>query len=352
MSVSSHSYPGRSAAGFSTSAARLRSAEPQAGTSAARLRSAASSAAGFGPQAEALMVKTLNQIFYDVEAEVYDERHPEVIEGDAEWWSSRGGALVRELKSGLPSGSGLTVLDVGCGTGFVSSLLSNHLAEGDLMVGLDHSEGMLKRARSKLAGKRVSLCRFARGDAASLQFLDHSFHMLTVNSFLHHVYDYRSVLNEIDRVLKPGGYLLLAHEPNKEFFQSPFIRMAASAWKLIGFGMKVPQDICDKINSRLRESRLAASEVRPDDILRLVEYHSPVEQGPVRIDKTKGFSLRDLLDQELRGYALIELNEYSTFYHRSLLERHPGLMRVAKTAASLLNGKGNLFSAILRKKLA
>jgi len=298
----------------------------------------------------AMIVTKLNQIFYDVEAEQYDERHPEVIEGDAGWWISRGEALVGELRSGLQAGAGLTILDLGCGTGFVSSLLSDYLVEGDLMVGLDQSEGMLKRARSKLLGKKLTPCRFTRGDAASLQFPDRSFHMLTLNSFLHHVYDYRKVLNEVDRVLKPGGYLLLAHEPNKAFFESPLIRMAASAWKAIGFGMTVPKDISDTINSRLREAHLTTSELRSDDILRLVEYHSPVEQGAIRIDNSKGFSLSDLLERELRDYTLIESTEYSTFYHRPLLERHPCWMRVAKAAASLLNGKGNLFSAVLRKE--
>ncbi len=305
-----------------------------------------------GPASDAWIVRTVNQIFYDVEAEYYDERHPEVIEGDAEWWSARGERLVKDLKSRLTAGRGLMILDVGCGTGFVSGLLSNFLAAGDLIVGLDHSEGMLDRARSKLSEEKLRLCRFARGDAADLQFLDQSFDMLTLNSFLHHVYDYRSVLNEIDRVLKPGGYLVLAHEPNREFFQSRFVRLAAAVWKLVGFGMKVPTDICAQINSRLRESQLTARDVRPGDILRLVEYHSPVEQGAIQIDKSKGFCLRDLLEQDLRGYTLIEEDEYSTFYHRPLLERNPWLMCAAKAAGSLLNGKGNLFSAVLRKAAA
>jgi ubiquinone/menaquinone biosynthesis C-methylase UbiE len=299
-----------------------------------------------------MLVKSLNQIFYDVEAEQYDERHPEVIEGDADWWISRGPELVRELRSRLTAGSGLMILDVGCGTGFVSSLLTDYLVEGDCLIGLDHSEGMLRRARSKLSEEQLGRCRFARGDAASLQFRDHSFDMLTLNSFLHHVYDYRSVLKEVDRVLKPGGYLVLAHEPNRDFFQSPLSRLAASAWKLIGCGMTVPKDTCDKVNSRLHATHLAATELRAADILRLVEYHSPVEQAPIRIDKNKGFSLRDLLAEDLHGYVLLEAQEYSTFYLRPQLQRHPRWLRVVKTLARLLNGKGNLFSAVLRKATA
>jgi hypothetical protein len=83
-----------------------------------------------------------------------------------------------------------------------------------------------------------------------------------------------------------------------------------------------------------------------------VEYHSPVEQGPIKIDKNKGFSLGDLLMHELRGYTLVEATEYSTFYRRPQLETNGWLSRLAQGAAGLLNGRGNLFSAVLRKAVA
>ena len=295
------------------------------------------------------LVRTLNQVFYDVEAEQYDERHPEVLEGDAAWWTARGAALVRDLKSGLESERGLRILDLGCGTGFVSELLSRYLGAGDMVIGVDHSEGMLRCARSKVAS---DLAWFTRADAAHLQFRTHTFHLAAVNSFLHHVYDYRSVLREIDRVLKPGGYLVLAHEPNQEFFRGRARRVAASLWKLAGFGMSIPPDLCARINARLRAARLATADLGADEILRCVEYHSPLEQRPIGIDPAKGFSPRALFDQELHDYAVMELNAYSTFYHRPLLERHPRLQRLAKAGARLVAGDGNLFSAVLRKRVA
>jgi hypothetical protein len=89
--------------------------------------------------------------------------------------------------------------------------------------------------------------------------------------------------------------------------------------------------------------------VSPDDVLRIVEYHSPIEQAAIGIDHHKGFRLRDLLADELAGYELVEATEYSTFFHRPLLQRNRWLMRMAKAAASVLRGKGNLFSAVLRK---
>lgn len=295
------------------------------------------------------LVRTLNQVFYDVEAEHYDERHPEVVEGDAAWWSARGAALVQALKSGLASERGLRILDVGCGTGFVSDLLSRHLVAGDMVIGIDQSEGMLRRARSKVSG---AIATFVRGDASHLQFRSNAFHLVAVNSFLHHVYDYRSVLREIDRVLKPEGYLVLAHEPNREFFRSRGRRVAASLWKLAGFRMSIPADLRDRINARLRAAQLATADLHADEILRCVEYHSPVEQAPIAIDPNKGLSPRQLLADELRHYAVMELTTYSTFYHRPLLERHPRLQQVAKAAARLVTADGNLFSAVLRKRAA
>jgi ubiquinone/menaquinone biosynthesis C-methylase UbiE len=293
------------------------------------------------------LVRTLNRVFYDVEAEQYDERHPEVVEGDAAWWSDRGAALIAGLKSGLASERGLRILDLGCGTGFVSNLFSRCLVEGDMVIGVDHSEGMLERARSKVPG---AVAHFARGDAGYLQFRTHAFDLVAVNSFLHHVFDYRSVLREIDRVLRPGGYLVLAHEPNREFFRPRGHRIAASLWKLVGFRMSVPAELCERINARLRAAKLAPADLGADEILRYVEYHSPIEQRPFGIDPSKGFSPQELLAGELTDYAVAELDAYSTFSHRPLLERHPRLQRLARAAARLVAGEGNLFRAVLRKR--
>src|SRR4051812_39437806 len=94
---------------------------------------------------EAAFVTKLNQIFYDVEAEQYDERHPEVVQGDARWWTDRGAGLISTLRDAPRLRSGLRIVDVGCGTGFIPSLLSAYLGDGDLVVGVDQSEGMLRR---------------------------------------------------------------------------------------------------------------------------------------------------------------------------------------------------------------
>ena len=56
--------------------------------------------------------------------------------------------------SGLVGGSGtrseLTLMDVGCGTGISTFVLAAHVGEKGRVIGIDISEGMLKRARKKL----------------------------------------------------------------------------------------------------------------------------------------------------------------------------------------------------------
>jgi ubiquinone/menaquinone biosynthesis C-methylase UbiE len=96
------------------------------------------------------------------------------------------------------------VLDVACGTGF----LTQHL--GSEVTGLDQSEAMLEVAR-----KRVPWADFVRGDAFRMPFADHSFDRVFASFFygLLPLEDRGSFLGEARRV---GGELILV-EPTPEW---------------------------------------------------------------------------------------------------------------------------------------
>jgi len=47
--------------------------------------------------------------------------------------------------------------------------------------------------------------------------------IITMNSVLHHVRDTETFLKEVDRVLRPSGMILIAHEPNRYFKESGFV---------------------------------------------------------------------------------------------------------------------------------
>ncbi|MGJ7909175.1 class I SAM-dependent methyltransferase [Actinopolyspora sp. H202] len=97
------------------------------------------------------------------------------------------------------------VLEVAIGTG----LNLERYPAGVRLTGVDISRGMLDRARRRAenSGRAVEL---SVGDAQRLAFPDSSFDTVVCTFSLCAVPDVRAVVSEMDRVLRPGGLLLLA----------------------------------------------------------------------------------------------------------------------------------------------
>jgi 2-polyprenyl-6-hydroxyphenyl methylase/3-demethylubiquinone-9 3-methyltransferase len=101
-------------------------------------------------------------------------------------------------------------LDVGCGAGFLSNRLA---AEGFSVTGLDLSEESLKVARKHDSTQKA---QYVSGDAYKLPFADQSFDVVTAMDFLEHVDNPLQSIQEISRVLKPGG-LFFFHTFNRNW---------------------------------------------------------------------------------------------------------------------------------------
>jgi 2-polyprenyl-6-hydroxyphenyl methylase/3-demethylubiquinone-9 3-methyltransferase len=103
-----------------------------------------------------------------------------------------------------------TVLDIGCGAGF----LSNDLARlGHRVIGLDASPEALEVARQWDPTHSVD---YRLGDACSLPFEDASIDVACAMDFLEHVEDPKQVIAEAARVLKPKG-LFFFHTFNRNW---------------------------------------------------------------------------------------------------------------------------------------
>lgn len=110
------------------------------------------------------------------------------------------------LSLGVRSGVGL---DVGTGPGQIPIKLALKLPQLEI-VGIDLSEAMLTKARLGAAAADLqSQVRFETGDARRLPFPDHHFDLVMCNSLLHHAADPLATLNELARVTRPQGALLL-----------------------------------------------------------------------------------------------------------------------------------------------
>ena len=109
-----------------------------------------------------------------------------------------------------PPPDGAHVLDVGCGTGEIVARLAARFPRVSL-VGVDLEESHLERARArcKELGARV---RFQRDDALALSFRAAEFDLVVCRHMLQAVPDARRAVEEMVRVVRPGGRLHLIAE--------------------------------------------------------------------------------------------------------------------------------------------
>lgn len=108
-----------------------------------------------------------------------------------------------------------SVLDVGCGVGHWSATLGAVLPDDATLVGIDPEPEWIRIASevNRRAGKG-DRCRFQLGRAESLEFPDASFDLVTCQTLLIHLASPRAAIEEMKRVLKPGGKVVLVEPSN------------------------------------------------------------------------------------------------------------------------------------------
>lgn len=102
------------------------------------------------------------------------------------------------------------VLDVACGTGTVAIAAARKVGPTGSVTGIDASQGMIERARSKARQAGLNLT-FVQGTAQELPFEDGQFHVVMGTLMLHHLSKptRAAFASEASRVLKPAGRLVL-----------------------------------------------------------------------------------------------------------------------------------------------
>jgi len=148
-----------------------------------------------GPRIVALM--------YDWSAEAY-ERIKKYSSNDEQWFL--GLPLVRSLETV----SAPLVLDVGTGTGRLPRAVLRQPSFQGRVIGLDLSHGMLEEAVNR-TGQFADRLTFIWQDASQLPFEDSTFDAVTCIEALEFMPDPLHVLDELVRVLRPGGVLLITN---------------------------------------------------------------------------------------------------------------------------------------------
>ncbi len=100
---------------------------------------------------------------------------------------------------------GERVLDVGVGTGLALQSYPSHAR----IVGIDLSEGMLRRARRRVVQNSMSWVDLALGNALQLPFPDQIFDHVLLSHVVTVVSDPVKLIQETRRVTRPGGQIVI-----------------------------------------------------------------------------------------------------------------------------------------------
>jgi demethylmenaquinone methyltransferase/2-methoxy-6-polyprenyl-1,4-benzoquinol methylase len=101
---------------------------------------------------------------------------------------------------------GARALDFCCGTGDIAFALAQR---GANVTGLDFSAQMLEVAAERHLKSQISNLKFQEGDAQQLPFADNSFDIVTVGYGLRNLLSWERGLEEMRRVARPGGRLVV-----------------------------------------------------------------------------------------------------------------------------------------------
>ncbi len=136
------------------------------------------------------------QALFNGTARGYDMSSGAAFLGTGCWYRRR-----MLLQSGLRRG--VSLLDVGSGTGLCAWLAQSIVGEEGRVVSLDPSPGMLSVARAR--GVRETMV----GQAEHLPFADDSFDFVTMSYMLRHIEDLATAFKEARRVLRPCGRIVI-----------------------------------------------------------------------------------------------------------------------------------------------
>jgi len=128
-------------------------------------------------------------------AEVYEQH---IVPAVFDPWTE---ALVEFIR---PT-TGISALDVGCGTGAMTRKLIDRVGPAGRVVGLDYDTGMIAVARTLEPGIEWHIA-----DAQAMPFGDDEFDLVACHEGLQFLPDRAAGLNEMCRVMRPAGQLGLA----------------------------------------------------------------------------------------------------------------------------------------------
>lgn len=99
------------------------------------------------------------------------------------------------------------VADLGCGTGFVSMALAN---EAGIVFSIDNSINMLKELKTTALKRDYKNIYPIKSSLDNIALFDESLDAVFINMALHHIKDAKKAINEMYRILKKDGVVIIS----------------------------------------------------------------------------------------------------------------------------------------------
>jgi ubiquinone/menaquinone biosynthesis C-methylase UbiE len=116
-------------------------------------------------------------------------------------------ALTQRFLSALGEAAQKSVLDVACDPGILSAAIAKSARD---VVAFDLTPRMLKKAAQRCAEAGLDNVTFREGNAAELPFADAAFDAVVTRLSVHHFDRPKRAIEEVFRVLRPGGSFVIA----------------------------------------------------------------------------------------------------------------------------------------------
>ena len=221
--------------------------------------------------------------WFDVPA--VQRRWAKLVSGDADV-DFRRHVAARYFADGVPR----RALSMGCGFGH-RELAWSQLDVFDELIGVDLAPPAVAAANdsARAAGISPAQLRFEVGDTSSLQRAQQEYDVIIFEHSLHHFTDVAGTLQQVERLLRPGGLLLLDEYvgPTKFQWTTRQIEAADSLLKVLPVAYRRRSDGRTKSSVR-RPSLLAMRVDDPSEAIEAAEILPAVRAG-FQIEEERGY---------------------------------------------------------------
>lgn len=263
-------------------------------------------------------ITLVSNVYHHFESQLYDDSQLGVYEASHYWH-----AILNEIAPELPPS--VHALDLGAGTGFASEQVLKVLGgRVTRLVCQDLSPDMLAQCRSRI-DLLTAHASYVSGDLEALSQGSGRFDLVVTNAMLHHLIDVPAFLENVSRLVRPGGFYVAGHEPSRGFYADEKVsrwtkryhvwkrlrRVTSTQPYLRRLGMiTVPKSLEELTNDKLITMGAIGRPLPQGVIPKLVDIHVPPLSQGTPFWGEYGFDAEDLCRNYLEGFELYSLITY------------------------------------------